>query len=390
MYPHQTERLDGALARLGVQALVAASAANVAYVTGFRSPSREAYPATEVFAVYARTGSALVVPAIDAAAVAAADVEADHVVCHGRFHVDVAERADPAARRAAELMAASVTSPADAVASALRALGIADGALGLDAAPLTESTARALAERLASAKIQSASDALAGARAVKGPYEIECLQQALWRAEESIHEVLGELEAGITEREAADVYERAVARRGARPAASIIAFGSSSALPATAPGDRALRAGDLVRFDVGCVFKGYHAEVARMAVLGEPTTGQQARYDAVEAGVDGALAAIRPGAASRNVYEAAIAAVRAAGIPGFRRHHVGHGIGLEPAEPPWLAPDGPGLEAGMVLRVETPFYELGGAGLHVKETVLVNQNGAAVMNRSNRGLVVLD
>jgi Xaa-Pro aminopeptidase len=390
MYPHQAERLDGALARLGVQALVAASAANVAYVTGFRSLSRDAYPATEVFAVYARTGTALVIPAIDAPAVAAGDVEVDHVVCHGRFHVDVAERADPAARRAVELTVASMASPADAVASALRTLGVADGAVGIDSAPLTEFTARAIAERLEKAKIQSASGALGEARAVKGPYEIECLQQALWRAEESIHEVLGELNAGITEREAAAVYERAAARRGARPSTAIVAFGPNSALPATSPGDRALRAGDFVRFDVGCVFKGYHADVARMAVLGEPTPRQQARYDAVEAGVDAALAAIRPGAASRSVYEAAIAAVRAAGLPEFRRHHVGHGIGLDPAEPPWLASDGPPLEAAMVVRVETPFYELGAAGLHVKETVLVNQGGAAVMNRSNRGLVVLD
>jgi len=90
------------------------------------------------------------------------------------------------------------------------------------------------------------------------------------------------------------------------------------------------------------------------------------------------------------VYDAAIAAVRAAGLPEFQRHHVGHGIGLDPAEPPWLSGDGPTLESGMVLRVETPYYELGAAGVHVKETVLVNRGGAAVINRSNRGLVVLE
>src|SRR2546423_14925872 len=129
MYPHQAERLDDALARLGVQALGAASAANVAYVSGFRSVSRDVYPATEVFAVYARTGTALVIPAIDAPAVAAADVEVDHVVCHGRFHVDVAERADPAARRAVELTAASLASAADAGTSALPPPRVADGAV---------------------------------------------------------------------------------------------------------------------------------------------------------------------------------------------------------------------------------------------------------------------
>lgn len=390
MYPHQAERLEAALRRLGVDALVATSAANVAYVTGFRSLSREVYPATEVFAVYAKAGTALVMPTIDAPAFAAGDASADHVACYGRFHVDRAEGADAGARRAADLTAAPAASAAEALATVLGGLGLTRGPMGVDNGPLTESGARAVSERLKGFTLHSATEALAEARLIKGPYEIDCLQQALRIAEESIHEVLGELKPGTTEREAAALYESALARRDARPSATIIAFGPNGALPAAFPSERALRPGDLVRFDVGCVFKGYHADVARTAVLGEPTPRQQALYDAVDAGVAAALEAIRPGAAAGAVFEAAIAAVRAAGLAAFRRHHVGHGIGLEPRERPWLAPDGPALEAGMVLRVETPYYELGAAGVHVKDTVLVNRGGAARMNRSNRGLVVLD
>jgi len=389
MYPHQAERLDGALARLGVDALVAASAANVAYVTGFRSLAR-AVPATS-FAVYARRGTALVIPAIDAAAVATDDVQADHIVCHGRCHVDVDPDADAAARRAAALMAAAAASPAEALVTALHALGVASGPIGLDSVMLTEATARAVAERLEGAKIRPASAALAEARLVKGPYEIDCLQHGLHIAEEAIDEVLGELVAGIAEHEAAAVYERALTRRGARPSNTLIAFGTNTALPAARPGERALRAGELIRFDVGCVFKGYHADVARMALLGAPTAEQQRRYDAIEAGVDAALATIRPGATAGAVVEAATAAVRASGIRAFRHHDAGHGIGLEPVEPPWLTPgpDGARLEAGMVLAITISTYQLGTAGVQVTETVLVNNGGAAAMNRSNRGLVLL-
>lgn len=390
MYPHQAERLDAALARLRVEALVASSPANVAYITGFHSLSREVYAATEIFAVYARTGTALVIPTIDAPALAAGDATADHVACHGIFHLALAESADAAARRAAALAATSAASAAEALAGALAALGLTRGPLGLDDGALPQAGARAVAERLKSFTLVSATDALAEARLVKSPYEIECLQQSLRIAEESIHEVLGALKAGTTEREAAALYERALARREARPSATVIGFGAGGALPAAYPGPRALRAGDLVRFDVGCVFKGYHADVGRTAVLGEPTARQQALYDAVDAGIDAALAAIRPGAMAGAVFDAAIAAVRGAGLPTFQRHHVGHGIGLEPAERPWLRAGGPALEAGTVLRVETPYYELGAAGVHVKETVLVSRGGAAVMNRSNRGLVVLD
>lgn len=390
MYPHQAERLDALLARLGVAGVVATSAANVAYLTGFRSLSREVYPETETFAVYAKSGTALVIPTIDAPAFAAGDASADHVACYGRFYVDLAARADAAARRAAELAASPAATPAAALATVVRALGLTRAGVGLDGGALTEASARAITEGLGDVTLRPATEALAEARVVKGPYEIDCLQQALRVAEESIHEVLGELKPGTTGREAADLYERAVVRRGARPSATIVAFGPDAALPAAFPGERALRPGDLIRFDLGCVFKGYHADVARTAVLGEPTPRQQRLYDAVDAGVEAALAAIRPGMAAGAVFEAAIAAVRGAGIPDFRRHHVGHGIGLEPRERPWLTTGGPDLEAGMVLRVETPYYELGAAGVHVKETVLVNRGGAAVMNRSNRGLVVLD
>jgi Xaa-Pro dipeptidase len=390
MYPHQAERLSIARARLGADALVATSAANVAYLTGFRSLSREAYPSTQIFAVYAPAGTAIVIPTIDAPALAAGETRVDHAGCYGRFHVDVSERADTAAQRAATLAGAPASSAAEALVVALGVLGLTRGVLGVDASGLTEDGSRAIHAALAAFTRHSATEALAEARRVKGPYEIECLQQALRVAEESIHDVLGELKPGTTEREAAALYVSALARRDARASAPIIAFGPNTALPAAFPGERALRLGDLVRFDVGCVFKGYHGDVARMAVLGEPTARQQEMYDAVEAGVDAALAAIRPEARAATVFDAALAAVRAAGLPAFERHHVGHGIGLEAAESPWLAPDGPSLESGMVVRVETPYYRLGDAGLHVKETALITRGGAAVMNRSNRGLVILD
>ena len=94
---------------------------------------------------------------------------------------------------------------------------------------------------------------------------------------------------------------------------------------------------------------------------------------------------------ARDPADAVVAAVRASGLAEYRRHHVGHAIGLEPYEPPLLAPgDDTDLEAGMVLRVEAPYYMIGWGGLNLMETVLVMRKGARVMNRSARGLVLLD
>ena len=389
MYPHQAERLDAALEQAGVDALVVSAPADVAYLTGFWSLSQEVYDA-ELLGVYSKAGTALVIPTIDAPAFATGDAAADHIACHGRFFVDLAEGAADAARSAARLAAEPAGTAAEALARVLAALGVGKARVGLDTARLPRGAADALTSALAGAKVSSAPGAVARARLVKGPWEIDCLAQGLRIAEEAIHEVLGELKPGTTEREAVALYDRVVTSKDATPYAVTITFGENSALPAAHPSERALRAGELIRFDLGCVFKGYRADVARMAVFGEPDARAQRAYEAVEAGVEAALAAIKPGAGGGAVFDAAVAAVRTAGLTGFRRHRVGHGIGLEPAEAPWLAPGGEVLEAGMVVRAETPYYELGAFGINVKETALITRGGTAVMNRSHRGLVVLD
>lgn len=103
---------------------------------------------------------------------------------------------------------------------------------------------------------------------VKGPYEIECLERGLHVAEDGANAVIQMLEPGVTERAAATLYEERIVKRGAAPCCTIVAAGQRSAIPAPYPSERALRSGDLVRLEVGCVLKGYHADLARTAVVG--------------------------------------------------------------------------------------------------------------------------
>ncbi|HEU4369301.1 MAG TPA: M24 family metallopeptidase, partial [Methylomirabilota bacterium] len=295
MYPHQAERLTAALESEGLDALVASTAANVAYVTGFWSLARAVQPATEIYAVVTRGGTALVVPTIDALAVVERDAQADHVVCHGRFHYADAPAGGEAARRLRALAGGPAASAEDALATALAALGLGTGRVGLDDAALPAARVAALGRRLAGYALVSASGAFATARLVKGPYEIDCLHQALRLTEESLDAVLGLLQPGVTEREAATAFEHEATRRGAVPYRTVVAFAAGSAVPAPWPTERALRRGDLVRFDLGCAAKGYRSNVARMAVMGEPSGRQQVVFDALYAGMEEALGAIRPG-----------------------------------------------------------------------------------------------
>jgi len=85
-----------------------------------------------------------------------------------------------------------------------------------------------------------------------------------------------------------------------------------------------------------------------------------------------------------------VEAAHGAGLGSFTASHIGHAIGLEPYERPKLMRgiETP-LEPGEVLRIELRHFEMGWAGLHVKETVLVTSAGARSLNRSSRELVVL-
>lgn len=387
MYPHQRERLTEVLDREGLEALAASSAASVAYVIGFRSPAHARF-ATPHLAVFARRGTALVVPADDLGLLAADGTEADHVFGYGEFTDAVGD--GTAAARLRALAGTVAPGPGEALERALDALGAGRGRVGLDESALTPPAWEAVAGRLGGRVVPAAGHLLA-ARRVKSPWELESLERALHMAEEALNAVIQALKPGTTEREAAAMYRAEVAGRGAEPGPAVVAGGDRSWLAAPPPTERPLRPGDLVRLEAGAVFRGYHASVARTAVVGEPDARQQAAADAVQAGLEAALGEVRPGVPAGRLHRAAVEAVRAAGLGGFGRPHAGHGIGLAPREAPELAPGtATPLEMGEVLVIEVPYYEAGWAGVSLRDTALVTRQGVHVMNRSVRGLVVLD
>jgi Xaa-Pro aminopeptidase len=382
--------LSQALEQAGYGALVGTTAANVFYITGYQSLNHAVFE-TLHFAVFTPRGTALVVPAVEVAAIVADGVAVDHVAVFGGFVAHYVPALGETEARIQALAGRKHPSPAHALADALGALGVTSGSIGLDERGLTEPTWSDLKTRLAGFAIAPAADRLAAARRVKGPYEIECLQRALGIAEEALNAVLQTLKPGVTEREAAAAHEAEVIKRGAGVSPTSIAFGERTWIPTAWPTERALRMGNLARFDVGCVFKGYHSSLARIAVMGEPDARQQSAAEALQAGLEEAIRTVAPGTTAGAVHERALGATRAAGLPDFQRYHLGHGIGLEPYERPKLTADNATrLETGEILRIEIPHYEIGWAGLNLRDTVLVTTRGSHVMNRSVRSLIVLD
>ena len=341
MYPHQRERLTRVLERDGLAALVATAAANLAYVA-----AEELAPAsTPRLLVVTPTATALVAHARDTAT-----LDADHVIAYD-------------------------TTPADALGAALDALGVAGGAVGLDTVGLSAAEAAAVTAALAPRTIRPGEAAWRAARAVKSPFEIDCLERGLLVLEEALNALVQVLAPGMTPKEAATVCETHVATHGMALDRVLIASGADS---------RAFRAGDRVRMELAGRWKGYHAVVARAAVLGTPTAAQDDAHAAIEAPLAAALGALRPGTPARAVHAAFARAARASATP----EAVGHGIGLEPEEAPRLtaASDEP-LEVDVVIALTSD----GGAGAgRLVDTVLLTARGIRRLNRTQPGLVTLD
>jgi Xaa-Pro aminopeptidase len=390
MNAHRRQRLTAMLEAEGLDALVATTTENVYYVSGLRSISHALFRGLELYAVFTRRGTALVIPFIDTTGVASDGIQVDHLACYGKFFFEYAEDPGDIGRKIREWTRAPAASPADALASVLGDLGVLGRRVGLDEGNLFAATWKRVEERLGGTTLVPAYQTFRQVRMVKGSDEVAALEKAALIAEDGIAAVLGMLRAGVTEREAARVYEQEVLRKGAEPFFTVVTIGERAALADVYPTDRALRPGDLVRFDLGCLVGPYRSDISRTAVLGKPTDKQARYYAGILAGERAAMAAMKPGVPVSQLFEIAVRVTRENGVPHYQRHHVGHGIGLEPYDPPTInASTHTALEAGMVFCVETPYYEHGWGGVQVEDAVEITPSGSRTLTRSSQALAII-
>jgi len=198
-------------------------------------------------------------------------------------------------------------------------------------------------------------------------------------------------EEGITEKEVAREFERAVASQGGLATLTLIRFGRNAVTGQVKPGRTVLTKGDTIWFDCDCVYQGYWSDIARIYCFGEPDGYVRKTYEAMLAGQQHAIESVRPGMTGKQLFELTVAAVRRTGAPQYRRHHVGHGIGLYGYERPTLGPlEDAIIEDSAVINIETPYYEFGLGALHVEDPVLVTARGNRVLSTTGRELRVLE
>jgi len=231
-------------------------------------------------------------------------------------------------------------------------------------------------------------------RQVKDEDEVEALRMACAAADRALAELIahGGLAAGRTEREVARELENRMLDLGAAAPSfdSIVAAGPNSAIPHHRPTDTQLHAGDLVKLDFGALVDGYHSDMTRTVVLGEPADWQRELYELVAASQAAGRAAVRPGANVQEVDAAARKVIEDAGRGAEFPHGLGHGVGLEIHEAPMLAKTGEGrLSAGMAVTVEPGVYLPGRGGVRIEDTLVVREDDPELLTLTTKQFLVV-
>jgi Xaa-Pro aminopeptidase len=239
-------------------------------------------------------------------------------------------------------------------------------------------------------------------RATKEPSELDRVAAACAVADRALASLLPEIRAGITEAELAWRLEVLIRTAGADGLAFDVAclVGPEAALPHGSPGDRPVRAGQVILFDFGAQVAGYRSDMTRTLFVGEPAARDLAIYDLVyraqSAAIDGITAAVAAGgplptgpgadALARDV-------IVAAGHGEQFGHGTGHGIGLATHELPSLGKRAAPtiLPSPTVFSVEPGVYLEGEMGVRIEDLLAVDVAGrrAELLTRFPRGVLVV-
>jgi Xaa-Pro aminopeptidase len=364
----------------GTDVVVSTDPAHVGYLCGYRSVLLDVDRTYRCAVIVERDKTTLITGASDAAPALEVLRDPTGIYRYGVFFVEsTGDQVNYSA------MPKTENTFQDALRSAIAANVKPRHVVGLDCA--SESELEQL-KSLVDAKSFDARAKIVNARSIKLPEEIEKIRHAASITESGMEKALRQAKPGVNEIELSTIIATEIRAGGGIPRFVVVTAGGRSALADAYATTAKLAKGDLLRLDIGCTVDGYWADTARTAVVGEPTRDQQQRYDALMEGEFAQLAFARPGVTAGDLFNVAVERVRKGALPSYKRSHCGHGIGISAHEFPTLntANQGVEIQVGMVLCVETPYYEIGWGGMMVEDMIVIREGGNECLTKLPREL----
>jgi Xaa-Pro aminopeptidase len=279
-------------------------------------------------------------------------------------------------------------SPSALIADGLRSRGLATGTLGI------EETVRFVfsdnvAKALPTLRLTSGTPVTAGCRGVKSDAELALMRHASAVTLKAYEAAWKSLTDGMTQNQFASLVSTAHQRLGYRGDAGV-QVGEYSALPHGSVTPQVIREGTILLIDGGCQVEGYNSDISRTFVLGKATDRMKKVFDIEHQAQTAAVKTARPGIECQAVDAAARKVIADAGFgPAYKyfTHRVGHGIGMDGHEWPYLVKGNTQkLEPGMTFSDEPGIYIPGEFGVRLEDDMVITADGAELMTPQSPSL----
>jgi Xaa-Pro dipeptidase len=276
-------------------------------------------------------------------------------------------------------------SPTKIAAATLAERGIRTGTIGVE-----EATAFTFYDHFREAapsfQYVSADSITIGCRARKSPHELELMRLACAATFDVFRATFASLKEGMSQDDIGSLITRGFAKMDLHGGALVL-LGASAALPHGTLKPQKLKDGDVVLIDGECLVEGYPSDVTRTSIFGKPSEKISRAFDIVRQAQDAALDAARAGRLSGTVDDAARKVIVDAGYgSGYKyfTHRLGHGLGLDEHEHPYLVHGSKTLlEPGMTFSNEPGIYIPDEFGLRCEDDMVITADGPAQLLTPN-------
>ncbi len=245
---------------------------------------------------------------------------------------------------------------------------------------------------IALSKQNALDKALYSLRSQKTPLEIENVKIAQEIAENALRKLFPLIKPGVTEKELAFELEFLLRKEGAEAIAFdlIVASGKNSAIPHAEPSGKPIEIGDFVTIDMGAVYAGYHSDMTRTVAVGAISDEQRRVYNVVLEAQKMAINAVKPGVSCKDIDAIARNFIDESGYANCFGHALGHGVGLEIHEKPFLSKRSEDiLQPGMIITIEPGIYLANAFGVRIEDMLLVTADGHENLNAIEKELIIL-
>jgi Xaa-Pro aminopeptidase len=263
--------------------------------------------------------------------------------------------------------------------------------LGMEAQVVTHADWSSLAEAGPGLELHAIDDDLVALRITKTPDEVDAIGRACSLTDACFAHLVEFVVPGMTEQEVAWELEAYFRIHGAEGLAfePLVLAGPRAAMPHGRPSSATIEPGNVLLIDFGCQVDGYRSDMTRTLFVGEVPDEVRRWHDVVREAQAIAIDAIRPGVSGVELDRMARERIEREGVEPYG-HGLGHGIGLETHERPWVSRRRPAtLEPGMVFSVEPGIYLPGVTGIRIEDIVALEESGPRLLTSSPREPIVI-